>query len=141
MRIICGNSSVVERHLAKVNVAGSNLVSRSNIRTVFIFIKCFWGRRERRYRQVVRPRSAKPLSPVQIRVAPPKNSAPSRCRVFHNNQICSCGGIGRRKGLKIFRVVKNSHFGKKLTKIHKKLNILCHCGGIGRRNGLKIRRN
>ena len=33
---ICGNSSVVERHLAKVNVAGSNLVSRSNICTVFI---------------------------------------------------------------------------------------------------------
>ena len=29
VRIICGNSSVVERHLAKVNVAGSNLVSRS----------------------------------------------------------------------------------------------------------------
>ena len=26
---LCGNSSVVERHLAKVNVAGSNLVSRS----------------------------------------------------------------------------------------------------------------
>ena len=25
----CGNSSVVERHLAKVNVAGSSLVSRS----------------------------------------------------------------------------------------------------------------
>ena len=32
-----GNGSVVERHLAKVNVAGSNLVSRSNlfIRTIF----------------------------------------------------------------------------------------------------------
>ncbi len=27
---ICGSGSVVERHLAKVNVAGSNLVSRSN---------------------------------------------------------------------------------------------------------------
>ena len=26
---ICGSGSVVERHLAKVNVAGSNLVSRS----------------------------------------------------------------------------------------------------------------
>ena len=34
----CGNGSVVERRLAKVNVAGSNLVSRSKIiRTVFIF--------------------------------------------------------------------------------------------------------
>ena len=40
VRIICGNSSVVERHLAKVNVAGSNLVSRSNIRTVFIYLFC-----------------------------------------------------------------------------------------------------
>ena len=34
---ICGSGSVVERHLAKVNVAGSNLVSRSNIvRTIFL---------------------------------------------------------------------------------------------------------
>ncbi len=29
VRRICGSGSVVERHLAKVNVAGSNLVSRS----------------------------------------------------------------------------------------------------------------
>ena len=29
--VICGNSSVVERHLAKVKVASSNLVSRSII--------------------------------------------------------------------------------------------------------------
>ena len=28
---VCGNSSVVERYLAKVNVAGSSLVSRSNL--------------------------------------------------------------------------------------------------------------
>ena len=28
---ICGSGSVVERHLAKVNVASSNLVSRSKI--------------------------------------------------------------------------------------------------------------
>ena len=45
VRIICGNSSVVERHLAKVNVAGSNLVSRSNIRTVFILSNAL-GRRD-----------------------------------------------------------------------------------------------
>ena len=39
---VCGNSSVVERHLAKVNVAGSNLVSRSkNICTVFSFNFCW----------------------------------------------------------------------------------------------------
>ena len=37
VRRICGSGSVVERHLAKVNVAGSNLVSRSSkSRTVFL---------------------------------------------------------------------------------------------------------
>ena len=38
---LCGNSSVVERHLAKVNVAGSSLVSRSkhDFRAVFYFPK------------------------------------------------------------------------------------------------------
>ena len=34
---ICGNSSVVERHLAKVKVASSNLVSRSTSRRAFWF--------------------------------------------------------------------------------------------------------
>ena len=32
-----GNGSVVERHLAKVNVAGSNLVSRSTNSTALFF--------------------------------------------------------------------------------------------------------
>ena len=52
-----GNSSAGERHLAKVNVAGSNPVSRS-----------FY----RRHSQVARHRSAKPSSPVRIRVPPYK---------------------------------------------------------------------
>ena len=34
---LCGNGSVVERHLAKVNVAGSNLVSRSTSSTALFF--------------------------------------------------------------------------------------------------------
>ena len=34
---ICGSGSVVERHLAKVNVAGSNLVSRSNKAALFFY--------------------------------------------------------------------------------------------------------
>ncbi len=34
---LCGNSSVVERHLAKVNVAGSSLVSRSNRKLTHYF--------------------------------------------------------------------------------------------------------
>ena len=48
---------MVELYLAKVDVAGSNPVSRS------IF---FW-----RHSQVVRQGSAKSLSPVRIRVSPP----------------------------------------------------------------------
>ena len=32
--ITCGNSSVVERHLAKVDVAGPTPVSRSNLKAV-----------------------------------------------------------------------------------------------------------
>ena len=43
---VCGNSSVVERHLAKVNVAGSNLVSRSKISALFFVFfanfSCGW---------------------------------------------------------------------------------------------------
>ena len=55
--IFCGSSSVVEYNLAKVGVAGSNPVFRSR--------ECW------RHSQVVRQRSAKPLSPVQIRLPPP----------------------------------------------------------------------
>ena len=41
------------------------------------------------YSQVVRHRSAKPRSPVQIRLPP------------FSKDLCLCGGIGRRAGLKI----------------------------------------
>ncbi len=51
---VCGNSSVVEHHLAKVGVAGSTPVSRSIV---------FRELRMRRHSQVVRQRSAKPLFP------------------------------------------------------------------------------
>ena len=56
---------MVERHLAKVNVAGSNLVSRSKKKSALFFLSYFAdeARQRRRYSQVVRPRSAKPLSP------------------------------------------------------------------------------
>ena len=76
--VICGSSSVVEHHLAKVGVASSNLVFRSKLR---------------RHSQVVRHRSATPLSPVQIRLPPP-----IFITAFY---FCRCGGIGRRAGLKI----------------------------------------
>ena len=72
---------MVEHHLAKVGVASSNLVFRS-----ITF---------RRHSQVVRHRSATPLSPVQIRLPPP---------IFIITAFilfCRCGGIGRRAGLKI----------------------------------------
>ena len=56
---ISGSGSVVERRLAKANVASSNLVFRSK-----------W-----RHSQVVRQGPAKPLPPVQIWVAPPAAKA------------------------------------------------------------------
>ena len=55
---------MVECDLAKVEVAGSNPVSRS-------IIFCSDDEILRRRRQVVRQRSANPPSPVQIRAAPP----------------------------------------------------------------------
>ena len=55
IQFLCGSGSVVERRLAKANVASSNLVFRSK-----------W-----RHSQVVRQGPAKPLPPVQIWVAPP----------------------------------------------------------------------
>ena len=55
--ITCGNGSVVERRLAKANVASSNLVFRSKN----------W-----RHSQEVRQRPAKPLPPVRFWVAPPQ---------------------------------------------------------------------
>ncbi len=55
---------MVERCLAKANVASSNLVSRS-----IFFIRGFFPLR--RHSQVVRHGSAKPLPPVRIWVAPP----------------------------------------------------------------------
>ena len=71
--IICGSGSVVERHLAKVNVASSNLVFRLKQKTqIASFV--IWC-----HRQVVRPRSETPLSPVQIWVAPLKHRL---CRCF-----------------------------------------------------------
>ena len=96
-----GNNSVVECDLAKVEVAGSNPVSRSNSSPSSVPSHASAGRRQpartsrllasavraawrslarssssrrlsrRRRRQVVRQRSAKPPSPVQIRAAPP----------------------------------------------------------------------
>ena len=65
---LCGNGSVVERCLAKANVASSNLVSRS-IFLLRAFLLVVW-----RHSQVVRHGSAKPLSPVRIWVAPPNNA-------------------------------------------------------------------
>ena len=81
----CGSGSVVERHLAKGNVASSNLVFRS-IKTKsclmarFCFKNFIW-----RQSQVVRQRSATPSPPVQIWVAPPikkRQSSYEDCRFF-----------------------------------------------------------
>ena len=75
-----GSSSVVEHNLAKVGVAGSSPVFRSICR----------------HSQAVRQRSAKPLSPVRFWVPPP----------YFFKVTCRGGGTGRRKGLKIPRIVR-----------------------------------
>ena len=74
---------LVERNLAKVEVAGSIPVIRSKntgTQNVPVII--------RRHGQAVRQRSATPLSPVRFRVAPPKNSE-SEC--FRNFFIQAAG--------------------------------------------------
>ncbi len=131
-----GNNSVVECDLAKVEVAGSNPVSRSNLRArshakvarrclaeagcfdasrvrprpgglpgrLFVRAHCMGPRRsgalvrrperalghpqlsERRRRQAVRQRSAKPPSPVRFRAAPPTFGA--------NSIVCTARTIG-----------------------------------------------
>ncbi len=71
---------MVERNLAKVDVAGSSPVSRSSIDSV-----------NRRHSQAVRQRFAKPSSP---------GSNPGVASIL----LCRSGEIGRHKGLKIPRV-------------------------------------
>ena len=61
---------LVERDLAKVEVAGSSPVIRSKNSP-----REYRGENIiRRHSQAVRQRSAKPLSPVRFRVAPPENA-------------------------------------------------------------------
>ena len=70
----------------------------------YFFILC--RQAGRRYSQVVRPRSAKPLSPGSNPGGASKKTLHTPCRVFLSfsiYQTCRCGGIGRRKGLKIPR--------------------------------------
>ena len=65
--LMCGSGSVVERHLAKVNVASSNLVFRSNHKikdaSVCVFYLTLFYSYLRRHSQVVRQSSAKALFP------------------------------------------------------------------------------
>ena len=78
---VCGSSSVVEHHLAKVGVAGSNPVFRS--------------RRQWRHSQVVRQRSAKPLPPVRIRLPPPYLYAGvAELADAHDSKSCSFWSVG-----------------------------------------------
>ncbi len=68
---------LVERNLAKVEVAGSIPVIRSkNMGTINVPIII------RRHGQAVRQRSATPLSPVRFRVAPPKKKSTAIAVLF-----------------------------------------------------------
>ena len=74
---LSGSNSVVECNLAKVEVAGSNPVSRSTF--------CW------RHSQVVRQRSAKPPSPVQIWMPPPSILYASPFRIpCGSNSVVEC---------------------------------------------------
>ena len=68
---------LVERHLAKVEVASSSLVIRSKfflpLVSKRVFVRRIYQAQKRRCSQVVRQGSATPSSPVQIWVAPPKD--------------------------------------------------------------------
>ena len=73
---------LVERNLAKVEVAGSIPVIRSkNMGTQNVPIII------RRHGQAVRQRSATPLSPVRFRVAPPEKSEQVKDLLAFFNEI------------------------------------------------------
>ncbi len=100
-RKFAGIAQLVERNLAKVEVAGSNPVSRSSLQTRKALFSI--GLSLRQGSQVVRQRSAKPLFAGSI-------PAPaSSLRFFHSiraiNDVCRDGGIGRHTGLKIPRIL------------------------------------
>ncbi len=62
---------------------------------------------------MVRPRSAKPLSPGSNPGGAPKKPLRRRAEAFKN--ISRCGGIGRRKGLKSICVENFRKFCENLT--------------------------
>ena len=110
----CGSGSVVERHLAKVNVASSNLVFRS-IKTEscqsarFCFKNLIW-----RHSQVVRQRSATPSSPVQIWVAPPYRNKLYLFRFFLQkiSRLLRCSSFFRKQERSAYLFVcKRTHDG------------------------------
>ena len=82
MRILllafAGLAQLVARHLAKVEVAGSNPVARSRYSKWPVVQSAILIRRRG---QVVRQRPAKPLSPVRIRTSPPR---------FFDSGACGC---------------------------------------------------
>ena len=84
---------MVERHLAKVEVAGSSPVIRSNKRVRKPLSYPFF--KKRRHSQAVRQRSAKPSSPVRFRVAPPSQTPP-----FAGVFFCDGGVTPHRTGLR-----------------------------------------
>ena len=86
---------MVERRLAKANVASSNLVFRSNS-------KCGEKPHSWRHSQEVRQRPAKPSPPVQIWVAPPRR------RKLRDHNPTLKGGI-------FSRFDSSSSFRKKVT--------------------------
>ena len=100
---------MVERHLAKVEVAGSSPVIRSTKNGHEICFSCpFLKKQIWRHSQAVRQRSAKPSSPVRFRVAPPNKGphptgwGPLFGRVTHANRPAP-SAAGAREPVRIRR--------------------------------------
>ena len=91
---------MVERRLAKANVASSNLVFRSNS-------KCGEKPHSWRHSQEVRQRPAKPSPPVQIWVAPPRR------RKLRDHNPTLQGGIFSRFDSSSFRKKSRLRFYEK----------------------------
>ena len=98
-----GIAQLVEHNLAKVGVASSNLVSRSNFSNVAFAVDGLSSQRnQRRNGRMAMQRIANPWISVRLRVPPPffKGNQPAPAQLCNP---CPGGEIGRHKGFKIPR--------------------------------------
>ena len=133
--VFAGIAQLVERNLAKVEVASSNLVSRSMLRrmekrkhrAMGYFCRNFW-----RDGRVVMQRPAKPWTPVRFRLPPPFVPA---CLM---TGVRPGGGIGRHGGSRILCLHRRAGSIPAPGTILMFGGVFRPDGGTGRHRGLKI---